>query len=91
MKLSISCSPKGLKRKSYTKILNKIESSHVFGEMSVLNKAMNLCYFELLGDAAMVNEELLKYSKITKEQVIEYGKKILVPNNSGVLYYKAKV
>ena len=33
------------------KIKNKMESINVFGEMSVLNKAMNLCSFELLGDA----------------------------------------
>src|SRR5690606_10328976 len=39
------------------KVKNKIESTMVFAEMAILEKAMNLAYFELLGDADGFNHE----------------------------------
>ena len=33
-----------------TKVKNKFETAHIYGEMSVMNKAMNLGYAELIGD-----------------------------------------
>jgi hypothetical protein len=33
------------------KVKNKIESTNVFAELSILDKAMNLAFHELLGDA----------------------------------------
>jgi zinc protease len=34
-----------------TKVKNKTESTLVFSEMSLLDKAMNLAFYELMGDA----------------------------------------
>ena len=42
------------------KAQNKTESSLIFGEISVLNKAMNLAIFEVLGDANEANNEVEK-------------------------------
>jgi len=72
------------------KVKNKIESTHVFSEMSVLNKAMNLAFSELMGDAAMVNEELEKYRAVTKEQIMQQAKEIFREENCSTLYYKAE-
>jgi zinc protease len=44
-----------------TKVQNKTESTMVFSEMSLLDKAMNLASFELLGDAGLLNQETAKY------------------------------
>jgi zinc protease len=71
------------------KVKNKVESVHVFGETNVLNKAMNLAYFELLGDASLINKEVEKYSKVSAEDIRSTAQAILQDNRSSVLYYKA--
>lgn len=71
------------------KVKNKVESVHVFGETNVLNKAMNLAYFELLGDASLINMEVERYAKVTAEDIREVSSSLFVENNSSVLYYKA--
>jgi zinc protease len=43
------------------KVKNRIESMLVFTEMKVLEKALNLSVYELLGDAGMINNETEKY------------------------------
>ncbi|MEO6849500.1 MAG: pitrilysin family protein, partial [Mucilaginibacter sp.] len=48
-----------------TKVKNKTESTMVFSEMSLLDKAMNLASFELLGDADQLNHETEKYLAVT--------------------------
>lgn len=72
------------------KVKNKIESSKLFGEMSVLHKAMNLAYFELLGDAEGINTELNSYLSVSNEDIIAQANKIFTENNCSVLYYRAK-
>ena len=72
------------------KVKNKMESSHVFGEIEVLNKAANLAVSELLGDANMVNMEVDKYLSVTAEQIKEQANIIFRKENCSTLYYKAK-
>jgi zinc protease len=69
------------------KIFNKLESSNVFSEMSVLNKAMNLAYFELLGDADLVNTEMERYRSQTPEMIRDYAARVFIPTNCSTLYY----
>ena len=57
-----------------TKVKNKTESTMVFSEMSLLDKAMNLAQFELLGDADMLNHETEKYLAVTAEQIQKQAK-----------------
>jgi predicted Zn-dependent peptidase len=70
-----------------TKVKNKIEATIEFSEMSVLNKAMNLAYFELLGDADDVNREVENYRKVTASDIMNQAKKIFRKENNCVLYY----
>jgi predicted Zn-dependent peptidase len=72
------------------KVKNKLESTMVFAEMSLLDKAMNLAYFELLGDAQDLNLEVDKYLAVTAEEIRQVARKIFCPENSSTLYYKAK-
>lgn len=73
-----------------TKVKNKTESTLEFSEMSILNKAMNLAISELMGDAAMVNEEAKKYQQVTAEQIREQAKLIFSENNCSTLFYNSK-
>lgn len=72
------------------KLKNKLESNNVFGEMSVLNKAMNLAYAELLGDANRVNTEMESYQKVTSADIKRVANTVFTPENSSTLYYYAK-
>ncbi len=72
------------------KVKNKIESSLIFSEVSILNKAMNLAYYELLGDANMINQEIDKYKQVTVNQIQKVAQKILQKENCSTLYYLSK-
>ncbi|WP_291401340.1 pitrilysin family protein [Daejeonella sp.] len=72
-----------------TKVKNKMESTMVFSEMSLLDKAMNLAYFELLGDANQLNVETQKYLNVSAEDIRNQAKHIFRKENSSTLYYLA--
>ena len=72
-----------------TKVKNKIESTMVFSEMSLLDKAMNLAFFELLGDADRLNSETQKYLDVTANQIQQQAQQIFRKENSSTLYYLA--
>ena len=73
-----------------TKVKNKMESTMVFSEMSLLDKAMNLAYFELLGDADQLNSETQKYLDVSAEEIRTQAAHIFRKENSSTLYYLAK-
>lgn len=70
------------------KLKNNIESHHVFGQMSVLNKAMALAFAELMGDIDLVNNEVAKYNSITSEQIKDIANTFIIESNCSTLYYK---
>ena len=71
------------------KVKNKFESSTVLSNTSILNKAVNLSFFELLGNAEMINREVGEYRKVSFEDVIEATRKYFVNSNCSTLYYKS--
>jgi predicted Zn-dependent peptidase len=71
------------------KVKNKFESSTVFSNTNILNKAINLSFYELLGDPDQVNREVADFRKVTLEMVTETAKKYFIPENCSTLYYKS--
>jgi zinc protease len=71
------------------KVKNKFEAETVFSNTSILNKAMNLCVHELLGDAGAINKEVELYRSITSRMVIDTATKYLRASNCSTLYYKS--
>ena len=71
------------------KVKNRAESSLAFYEMSTLHRAQELAYFELLGNAEMMNTEMEKYQKVTSSEVLEQSRLIFDPKNTSTLYYKS--
>lgn len=80
----------GVPADELTKVQNKTESTMVFSEMSLLDKAMNLASFELLGDAGLLNQETGKYLAVTSEQIKAVANKIFRKDNSSTLVYLAE-
>lgn len=70
-----------------TKVKNKTESIMVFAEMSLLDKAMNLAYYELLGDAAGLNTEIDKYLSVTPAMIQAAAKTTFKKEQCSVLQY----
>lgn len=69
------------------KVKNKIESTHHFSETNVLNKAMNLAFAELLGDANDINKEVEKYNAVTADDIHRIANQILNTFNCSTLVY----
>lgn len=72
------------------KVKNKTESVIAFEDMSIMNRANSLAFYELLGDADLMNKELTKYQAITSGDILSYSKEIFDPNNSNTLHYYSK-
>lgn len=72
------------------KVKNKTESMIAFEDMSLMNRANSLAYYELLGDAALMNSELDRYHKVTVEDIQEESKNIFRESNSNTIWYLSK-
>jgi zinc protease len=70
-----------------TKVKNKSESIMVFAEMSLLDKAMNLAYYELLGDADGLNTEINKYLAVTPAAIQQAAKATFKKEQCSTLHY----
>jgi predicted Zn-dependent peptidase len=79
-----------LSQRELDKVKNKAESSMLFGEMGVLDKAMNLAFFELLGDAELINSETGRYLAVTPERLQAVSKEVFRRTNCSALHYHSK-
>ena len=57
----------GVETEKLIGIKNKISTAKAFQEQGLLNRSINLSFFELLGDSNGINEEPLIYQKIEKQ------------------------
>lgn len=69
------------------KLKNKIESSLEYSEVNILHKSMSLAYFELLGDANLINQEAEAYQKVTSEDIQRAANTIFITENCTELIY----
>jgi len=72
------------------KVKNKTESMIAFEDMSLMNRANSLAYYELLGDASLMNTELDRYNKVTVEDVQQLSNEIFTVENSSTIWYLSK-
>ena len=69
------------------KVKNKFESSTVLSNTSILNKAMNLSVYELLGDIHLVNRETERFRAVSRKMVREAAISYLNPENCTTIFY----
>jgi predicted Zn-dependent peptidase len=69
------------------KVKNKTESMIAFEDMSVMNRANSLAFYELLGDASLMNTELDRYRKVTADDIQKEANNIFRDENSSTLWY----
>ncbi|MBA3829655.1 MAG: insulinase family protein [Taibaiella sp.] len=73
------------------KAVNKIEAMIAFEDMSLLSRANNLAFYELLGDAEWINKEWEKYKEVTTASIKETAAAIFKPQNCSTLFYRKKI
>jgi zinc protease len=71
------------------KVKNKFESSNIFALTSILNKAANLSFYDLIGNADLINNEVDLYRKISRIMAVEAARRYFDPSNCSTLYYKS--
>ena len=77
--------------KEFQKLQNQIENSFVSSNSTVAGIASSLCeYHVMYGNTELINSEIDKYMKVTREDIKNVAKKYLNANNRVVLHYLAK-
>jgi zinc protease len=69
------------------KVKNKTESMMAFEDMSLMNRASSLAFYELMGGANLINSELERYNKVTTDDIRELSRNIFREENSSTIWY----
>jgi len=80
----------GLEEDELLKVKNQAQTTQEFEKVEVMNRAMNLAFAALSGNADLVNQEADLIESVTSADIIRIGKKIFNEENSNVLYYNSK-
>lgn len=80
---------KGMEEQELEKVKNKAESSLLFSEVELLNRAMNLAFGAIQGNANRINEESALIQAVTTQDIRSQAQNILRKENCSTLYYKS--
>jgi zinc protease len=80
----------GVTGEELAKAKNKITAMIEFEDMSILSRANNLAFYELLGNANLINEELERYMAVTADMLKGTAESVLKETNCSTLYYRKK-
>ena len=80
----------GVDNRSLEKVKNQSESTHIFSQVELLNRAMGLAFASFLGDTNLINEEPKRFREVTKDQIIRSAEEVLIPENSSTMFYLPK-
>lgn len=70
------------------KVKNRYESEQIFSNINYLSVATNMAFFELIGKAEDINNEVQKYRSVSSEQIAEASKRTFIKQNCNILYYQ---
>ena len=77
--------------REFQKVKNQVETGIVSSNASMAGVAESLANYEVyFGDANLINTELERFKKVTREDILNVAKKYLTDNNRVVLHYVAK-
>ena len=79
----------GATEEELEKVKNQAEASLEFGDVEVMNRAMNLAFATLSGDPDWVNQEARLISSVTLQDIKRMAGEVLRDENSSVMYYRA--
>ena len=79
----------GIKEKTLNRLKIKNQTARSFQEQGLLNRAMNLCFFELLGDADGINKEKTAYKNVSPEEITRVSNLVLEREKCSLLKIKS--
>ncbi len=79
----------GVSQEELEKVKNQAEASLKFGEVEVMNRAMNLAFASLSGDANLINREADIMENISLDDMKRVASEILREESASVMYYNA--
>lgn len=81
---------KGAVEEELEKVKHQAYATLEFGEIEVMNRAMNLAFAKLSGDADLVNKEGAEIEALKLTDIQRVANQVLREENASVLYYHAK-
>ena len=72
------------------KVKNKFKTGKVFSEQSLMNRVMNIAFFEMMGCLDEINDELKKYDAVSASDITSFAQKTFVKTNLSTLMIRAK-
>ena len=69
------------------KIKNAVQADITVSEIGISNRCIDLCYYESLGDAALINTEWDRYENLVAEDLRKAAEQYLRPERQNVLNY----
>ena len=79
-----------ISKKELEQIKIKLRTARAFQDQGLLNRAMNLSFFELLGDANGINQEQEIYQSIQAEDLRTFANEMFAKKNGVLLKVKKK-
>ena len=79
-----------ISKKELEQIKIKLRTARAFQDQGLLNRAMNLSFFQLLGDANGINEEQEIYQSIQAEDLRIFANHLFAKKNGVLLKVKKK-
>lgn len=72
------------------KVKNKFKTAKVFGEQTLISRAMNIAFFEMLGKLDELNDEIHKYDVISAADIQLFAQKTFGENQVSILKIEKK-
>jgi predicted Zn-dependent peptidase len=80
-----------ISEKEFQKVRNQVETQFVSSNATMAGIAESLANYEVyFGDANLINTEIEKFKKVTREDILNVARKYLTDNNRVVLHYVQK-
>jgi predicted Zn-dependent peptidase len=81
---------KKMSKPSLQQLILKLQTAKAFQDQGLLSRAMHLSFFELLGDAALINQESARFSSIQTADLQTYAQQLFDKNRCALLQIQAQ-
>jgi predicted Zn-dependent peptidase len=81
---------KKISKSALQQLILKLRTAKAFQDQGLLNRAMNLSFFELLDSAELLNTESARYEQISTTQLQQYAQALLDKNKCSLLQIQPK-